>query len=630
MDIPLPARTTTNTTAPSTYTSTSASATITTTTTTPLISGLVINSPSNLSCSSRPSPISTQNTSPDSISISPLPRNSSPLAGFLSQGMTVTGYITNEPIDKPNSMDNNSFQSVNDRRNKLASERLTGNQTQHAQRQHQQHQQHHQHQHQRQQQEQQQPASPQPQISRLGVQGQPGQYRGIASSNWRTHAAEDEIDSQSHTLFDTYDSARPPHHLQQPPFISNGLLSQPRLIHNHYLQHAVSGAAHPNSVPISDAQLDSSFAYFYDRGNGLYTRLIPADMLPALQNIPATQQDCAGMLLVPQPRALPPNGRSSNTEPVTLAKPPVMPTPPKDTIQIKIDDIVASTPPTLARPSSHSGGGPGPSYHAPAGQRRTKIYCDKWVHEGVCAFTQQGCKYKHEMPSDRFTQNQLGLFHGYPQWWKKHQADMARQHEVQPSEAAKNCSQSNNSRPSSERYIGRINSSAVGNGGARGEGSGFTSDASGQLTWRHDEYNGQPQVLGPAPSIGRATTSRQMCGPIRRTIGTSSSSNTPSYPALYGSPFGPIAPPARSSAATTFPIEPMHFSSAIQPTMEPYGTPQGTRRSSPAGTRASTSSMLPTDNPYATLEMLEDGGDQNTNDRGANAEAPRPGGARLS
>lgn len=55
-----------------------------------------------------------------------------------------------------------------------------------------------------------------------------------------------------------------------------------------------------------------------------------------------------------------------------------------------------------------------------------KVYCDKWVHEGVCAFTQQGCKYKHEMPADRATQHQLGLFLGYPAWWKRRQGELAR------------------------------------------------------------------------------------------------------------------------------------------------------------------------------------------------------------
>jgi hypothetical protein len=51
--------------------------------------------------------------------------------------------------------------------------------------------------------------------------------------------------------------------------------------------------------------------------------------------------------------------------------------------------------------------------------RREKIYCDKWLHEGVCAFTQMGCKYKHEMPMDKATQLSLGLNHGLPNWYRR-------------------------------------------------------------------------------------------------------------------------------------------------------------------------------------------------------------------
>jgi hypothetical protein len=54
-----------------------------------------------------------------------------------------------------------------------------------------------------------------------------------------------------------------------------------------------------------------------------------------------------------------------------------------------------------------------------SGERKIKVYCDKWIHDGVCAFTQQGCKYKHEMPMDRHTQHSLGLFNGLPAWYKK-------------------------------------------------------------------------------------------------------------------------------------------------------------------------------------------------------------------
>ena len=68
---------------------------------------------------------------------------------------------------------------------------------------------------------------------------------------------------------------------------------------------------------------------------------------------------------------------------------------------------------------------------SPLTQKKPKIYCDKWVHEGVCAFTQQGCKYKHEMPIDLATQHSLGLFHGFPPWWKKLQAELQRRQEVE-------------------------------------------------------------------------------------------------------------------------------------------------------------------------------------------------------
>jgi hypothetical protein len=55
--------------------------------------------------------------------------------------------------------------------------------------------------------------------------------------------------------------------------------------------------------------------------------------------------------------------------------------------------------------------------------RREKIYCDKWIHEGTCAFTQMGCKYLHKMPGDKQTQVSLGLNHGYPAWYRRQQKD---------------------------------------------------------------------------------------------------------------------------------------------------------------------------------------------------------------
>jgi hypothetical protein len=56
--------------------------------------------------------------------------------------------------------------------------------------------------------------------------------------------------------------------------------------------------------------------------------------------------------------------------------------------------------------------------------RREKVYCDKWIHEGTCAFTQMGCKYKHVMPTDKATQMSLGLNHGFPTWYRRANHDL--------------------------------------------------------------------------------------------------------------------------------------------------------------------------------------------------------------
>lgn len=53
---------------------------------------------------------------------------------------------------------------------------------------------------------------------------------------------------------------------------------------------------------------------------------------------------------------------------------------------------------TPTRALTHYGGS-----GSDGGPRREKVYCDKWIHDGTCAFTQQGCKYKHEMPRGRTT-----------------------------------------------------------------------------------------------------------------------------------------------------------------------------------------------------------------------------------
>ncbi|KAL8393060.1 hypothetical protein RB599_005539 [Gaeumannomyces hyphopodioides] len=147
--------------------------------------------------------------------------------------------------------------------------------------------------------------------------------------------------------------------------------------------------------------------YYLDRGHGRCTKLIPADMLPPLVDVPAIQISSSDMTILPVPPAAGRTGRSVYLHPVETAAPLVAPTavakviPAKDS---RIDDIVASQPESK--------------------KKKVKVYCDKWVHDGVCAFTQQGCRYKHEMPYDRATQVSLGLFQGFPSWWRRHQAEL--------------------------------------------------------------------------------------------------------------------------------------------------------------------------------------------------------------
>ncbi|KAL2132456.1 hypothetical protein VTI74DRAFT_3762 [Chaetomium olivicolor] len=171
--------------------------------------------------------------------------------------------------------------------------------------------------------------------------------------------------------------------------IRNGNL--PVTMNNALISNSGQTTTFPVTLP-ADA-----LAYCFVRPNGTVTRLVPVDMLPfQLQGIRAQEGASERLVVLPVPGGVGADGRSSNTQ-----------------------QLRASTMPT-------GNGGGDVIQNTSTQPKRMKVYCDKWVHEGVCAFTQQGCKYKHEMPSDRATQHQLGLFLGYPAWWKKRQAELAR------------------------------------------------------------------------------------------------------------------------------------------------------------------------------------------------------------
>jgi hypothetical protein len=50
-------------------------------------------------------------------------------------------------------------------------------------------------------------------------------------------------------------------------------------------------------------------------------------------------------------------------------------------------------------------------------EQADKIYCSYWIRSGECDYTQQGCRYKHEMP-DKQTLASIG-FRTVPRWWQE-------------------------------------------------------------------------------------------------------------------------------------------------------------------------------------------------------------------
>ncbi|KAH8670892.1 hypothetical protein BX600DRAFT_537199 [Xylariales sp. PMI_506] len=450
--------------------------------------------------------------------------------------------------------------------------------------------------------------------------------RSLDASNWRTHAVEGN----------SCNSEEPVGHPSTLSAVPNRLIKQLQ-------ESSLVPSTNVGHLPV--AQVDSSYAYCYDRGNGQYTRLVPADMLPSLQYIPPLQPSSQGMIVLPIPRAYPPERPSSNPEHILVRTPTSSPPTPSDGIQVslrrihqygeqsetseplysypppvpgsyhppllpasvacdgntatpcssdiystlppsfgvsnppvftqvqlgrrqlsstteiwtnkapsksRIDTIVATSPPTPTRGSTQSHrtnnknnagvsnisstpiqlkvGGPSLPHHhhhhhqqqqqqqSQAQQRRPKIYCDKWVHEGVCAFTQQGCKYKHEMPLDTATQQQLGLFHGLPAWWKKSQAESTRHSKDAPHF------------PTAEAGNGGDSSNI---GEAAGGGGG-----GGSLAWRQGAMSG-------GGGGGHARTAEPGRLGARELVPENLTMRPRGDAAWSASPYGPIAPPAR-------------------------------------------------------------------------------------
>ena len=59
--------------------------------------------------------------------------------------------------------------------------------------------------------------------------------------------------------------------------------------------------------------------------------------------------------------------------------------------------------------------------------RGKKVYCTHWLSKGNCAYMQQGCIYKHEIPKDQDTWESLG-FHTLPGWLHTKSSAWINQH----------------------------------------------------------------------------------------------------------------------------------------------------------------------------------------------------------
>ncbi|KAI9899977.1 hypothetical protein N3K66_004239 [Trichothecium roseum] len=204
------------------------------------------------------------------------------------------------------------------------------------------------------------------------------------------HAARVPVPYHGAPNLQAPDLLQPYHHPYQP--MGNSAPYQPRTIEAfpppppHSLDHgpgvaaSTAAAAATTSGRVSRSGASLKYAYFLDRGDGKVTRLVPADMLPPLAGILSQEPLGPGMQILPSLYGKPPSGVQAMNAPVVV----------KDTAE--------------AQPIT-----------AP---KKGKLYCDHWVHTGDCRFMQQGCRFKHEMPKDKATQELLGLTRGLPRWWK--------------------------------------------------------------------------------------------------------------------------------------------------------------------------------------------------------------------
>lgn len=120
--------------------------------------------------------------------------------------------------------------------------------------------------------------------------------RGLASSNWRT------IGHDGYTFTRAHPQAQ----------LGSGLTLAAM---GHFDAKGNAARAGPNS---SSGSVNDGYAYYLNRGDGQVTRLIPADVLPSLNEIPPRELVQRGMIVLPLPHGVRPSETADMNFAVTV------------------------------------------------------------------------------------------------------------------------------------------------------------------------------------------------------------------------------------------------------------------------------------------------------------------------
>ena len=297
----------------------------------------------------------------------------------------------------------------------------------------------------------------------------------------------------------------------------------------------------------------------------------------------------------------PPSSNTANANPAIF--------PPASSPPITITTAALTTlPPTTSNLSSLT----------PSPKKKEKVYCSFWIRRGECDYTQQGCLYKHEMPTDRETLRELGISM-IPRWWREANA-------VKVGGSGWSERTGLGAGKEKEKGMWRAGAGAQGAKGQRAQGLGVQGlGVQGQVTQTpttflppqmkgsetmrtmmaaqvggRQQFTATPRAASvavtPAPSPIGFSFPRQMMGSHN-----SPPAATPAHvPAATPSPsfsFGPAPAPALAHRQQYAPTTPNGYSSQM-PVPSPVGVPPAGSRLSPSSAEGTTPT---TDSGNATI-----------------------------